>query len=71
MTDKKEDECKAPVFKRNPGIICLLMYIAFPVIFLACLLGDLFNKPKCCIKKYVYRLKNCTKGNSDPHVIDE
>lgn len=69
MAEKKDNGCNAPVFKRSPGIICLLMYIAFPVILLGCLFADLFASRKCCIKKYVYRLRNCTKGNSEPHAI--
>jgi hypothetical protein len=58
--------CTAPVFEPAHWLVCLFLWIAaLPVIILLILLSWIPGV-KCALKRLLFRLNNCSSGNSDP-----
>lgn len=60
--------CYAPVFEARSFPECFFLIFVYLVIVGS--LAPFFWYPKvlCLIKQYVYRIRNCTRGNSDPNI---
>lgn len=69
------DPCKAPVFEggsRNPiggFLMCALLAAISALILPFLLLAALFSsKARCQLKQWLFRLRNCFRGNADPNI---
>ncbi len=72
--------CNAPVFEGHNWLVCLLQILLLPLVALAfviaiivgAILGIFFPRVLeqiiCNYKKYLFRVRNCQKGNSDPNI---
>ncbi len=70
--------CVAPVFEGSNWLVCLLMYLVSPFVLLAFIallpliilvnafLPGTLAKFLCSLRRYLFRLNNCSQGNSDP-----
>lgn len=62
-----EKKCYAPTFDRNSLCACVILNIIYALVIVTLLIPALFNKKaRCLLKQYIYRMKHCTEGNSDP-----
>ena len=72
--------CNAPVFEGRNWLVCLLQILALPLVALAFVIAIIVGAilgiflPRvleqiiCNYKKYLFRVRNCQKGNSDPNI---
>jgi hypothetical protein len=76
MSEKQP--CYAPVFGASSFWACIflsIIYVLILVFLLIMLVLAVFGGQSaireiaCIIRQYVYRIRNCTKGNSDPNVV--
>ena len=70
--------CTAPVFEASHWLVCLLLLLIAPLVIAAFIAGliivvileifvpGILAKYLCSFRKFLYRLKNCRKGNRDP-----
>jgi len=73
-------ECFAPVFEKQSSIVCLLLVLTLPFVALAFLIAlivgallgllfpDVIERIVCNYKRYLFRVKNCQKGNDNPNI---
>ena len=65
-------ECYAPVFAGTRNVFgCLILIIFYTLVIILILIATLFLCPlfhscRCLIKQYIFRMRHCTQGNSDP-----
>ncbi len=62
-------ECKAPVFKGNSVCACLILTITYILVIAVLLIFIWIPSVLCLIKQYVFRIKHCRKGNSNPDIL--
>ena len=74
--DVPDNTCTAPIFEANNWAICLLGLILSPaVLFVFLLLIAILgwtpfgSQIICSFKRYLFRLENCSTGNSNPCII--
>lgn len=58
--------CTAPVFQPVHWLVCLLMWIAAPAVLLFMLIFIWIPGMLCALKRFLFRLRHCAEGNSDP-----
>ena len=73
-------DCYAPVFEGQNWLVCLLLILMWPAVAfvflillifaaaLAIFLPGLLERIICNYKRYLFRIRNCRKGNSDPNI---
>lgn len=59
-------DCYAPVFKGSNGLVCLLIAIIYIVIIAILAIFSWIPGIKCYIKKLLFRISHCSRGNSEP-----
>lgn len=58
--------CIAPVFAPSDPLGCLIMHLTAPVVILLLLATIWLPGGRCRYERYMFRLRNCRGGNSDP-----
>lgn len=74
MYDAESGTCYAPVFQgtRNAWV-CTWLTIIYATVIMLLIIGTLglillFPQGRCVIKGYVFRIRRCMEGNSDPEI---
>lgn len=58
--------CVAPTFTRGDWLICFARLIVYGAIIIALALFAWIPSVRCTIKQLMFRIQNCSTGNSDP-----
>ena len=60
--------CFAPVFTKSSIIACIFLAIIYATVIVLLILFIWIPGVLCLIKQYIYRIQNCTRGNSNPDI---
>ena len=73
-------DCYAPVFQKQNWLVCLLLVILLPIVALAFMIAlivgviigifipEFLDRIICNYKRFLFRVRNCSKGNDDPNI---
>lgn len=60
------EDCYAPTFRKHPCITCFFFLIIYSIVIAVLIIPALFSdKVKCKLRGFIFRIRNCCKGNAD------
>ena len=63
------DKCYAPVFKGTRNFFgCIILLIVYISAIIVLVFFIWIPTVRCLIKQYVYRIRHCTEGNTNPEI---
>ncbi len=64
------DRCLAPVFPKNNVLACVYLAIIYTVVVMLLIISLVWlsAQGRCLIRQYLFRIRNCAVGNSDPNL---
>ncbi len=66
----RDGTCYAPTFKRTSWIVCIYLMIIAVILTILLVIPALFSaKIRCYLKGWWFRVRNCSKGNSDTSIV--